>query len=96
MGYGYDDWVASGMPGTPYNGKTRVMDPKDTIGFAATADCAYHFSPRWSADLYARYINAVFDNHYTILINGSVIDDKGVTRIPMSNIVLGVGVKYAF
>jgi len=97
-GYGYNSpehWESVGEPRTPYKGKSRRLDPHDTIGCVVAAGCKRRLSDRWSLDFYLRYMKVDVDTRYTITLGRSV-EDKGVKSIPLDHFTAGVGIEYAF
>jgi outer membrane protein W len=71
-------------------GNDRLMKIDDTIGYFVTAGCDYEFLDDWSAELFVRYSRAEATDRY--YLNGELREKKD---IPMDNIALGLGVRYA-
>ncbi len=91
-----DDYVQDGSPSESPNGKTRdfvVENEKGTLLAFGAMVRLYH---AWWLDFQVRQVDLDADVHYTISVDDNVIDDRGVTTIPLSYTATSLGVRYAF
>jgi len=98
-GLGYpseEEYLGYGSPSFGYFGLGRHIDPQSAVGLALLAGCDIAIREHLSADVFLRYMSLDVDAHYYITNNGEVFDDRGTTGIPLDNIALGLGVRYAF
>ena len=96
-GYGsYDDWAQSGSPSESMDGKMRTMEVSDAVAFVLTGACDVRMTPRWSANVYARYMYVTTDLKANIYQGSRLVDQLNSTGVQMSNLALGLGVKYSF
>jgi len=78
-------------------GLLQTMDTENSTGIVYLLGCEIALNAHWALDLYARHTDAHIDAHYTIAWeDGTVFDDRGVTRFPMTNRAFGLGLVYSF
>lgn len=94
---GYDtpaDWELYDR--NPDTGIRRHMDMSDEFAIVIGGGASYSIQPNLALDLQLRYMALDLDDHYYRTSNGRVVNDWGVTTIPLDNIALGLGISYVF
>lgn len=91
-----EDYVGAGSPSFSYFGYRRHIGVDSTTALIILAGCDVAIREHLSADLFLRYMAVDIDAHYFITKKGEMFDDRGMTDIPLDNIALGLGVRYAF
>ena len=75
------------------NWLTTQNDP----GYVVMGACDVDLGPAWALTFYARYMQAHIDGHYWLTYSdGTMLQDRGVTRFPMDSVAYGAGLEFRF
>ena len=93
---GYNAWAEAGATPWPNGGYQRTFRVADELGYVLGLGLERRLSDNWSVDLNARYTYVVFENTYTLSFYGNQRGKARQSEWDLSNVNLGIGVKYSF
>jgi outer membrane protein W len=74
---------------------SQTMDLDNAVGWVVYAGASIQIVYQWEADVYIRYMKADIDGTHSTFV-GSTVTDTASPSFPLSNIALGIGLRYCF